>query len=144
MQSTAYRNARVTVEWPYEDHIPAIRCPITGMVVSLGYSPDQEPGTDAPLTPTDEKCPTLMFRFNSHLGMEYMRPELEQAVADKKRELVESGEFDDEEDLDDLEVISEYLDDLGEAPLIIDMPTYGLPGDGIVIGFDLARAVARD
>lgn len=144
MPSTIYDNALTTVEWPYEDHIPAIRCPITGMVVSLGFGPDQDPDQDKPLSPVEEKCPTLLFRYNYETGMEFIRSELANAILEKKRQLVEAGEAEDEEDLDDLEIISEHLEDLGQGPMIIDMPTFGLPGDGIVIGFDLARALPRD
>lgn len=140
MTTDVYRNALATITWPYEDRIPAIHCPVTGMPVSLGFGPEQDPAKDSPKNPADQDCPTLIFRYNYELGIEYIRPELAEAVATKKRQLVESGEADDESDLDDLEIISEHLDSLGNVPLIIDMPTYGLPGDGIVIGFDLARA----
>jgi len=143
MPSPTYENALTTVEWPHEDHIPAVRCPITGMVVSMGFAPEQNPATDSPMDPVDEKCPTLMFRYCYETGMEYIRPELAGAIEDRKGELVESGEFEDEADIDDLAVISDYLEDLGPAPMIIDMPTHGLPGDGIVVGLDLALAVTR-
>lgn len=141
MSKTAYENALVTVEWPYVDHNPAIHCPITGMIVSLGFGPDHDPNQDKPLSPVDEKCPTLLFRYNYEAGMEFIRSELASAILEKKRQLVEAGEAEDEEDLDDLEIISEHLEDLGLAPMILDLPTFGLPGDGIVIGLDLARAL---
>jgi len=143
MSKSVFENALTIVEWPYEEHIPAIRCPITGMVVSLGFGPEQDPDTDTPLEPADEKCPTLLFRYHHEIGMEYIRPELAGAIEKKKRELVESGEFEDEEDIYDLDVIFDHPDELGEVPMIIDMPTRGLPGDGIVIGLDLARALPR-
>jgi len=142
MNSRIYENALTTVEWPHEDHIPAILCPITGMVVSLGFRPEQDPNQDAPLSPVDEKCPTLLFRYNYETGMEFIRSELADVVLKKKRQLVEAGEAEDEEDLDDLTIISEHLEDLGQAPMILDMPTFGLPGDGIVLGLDLARALS--
>lgn len=139
MTSALYDNALTTVEWPHEDHIPAILCPITGMVVSLGFGPDQDPDEDKPLDPAEDKCPTLMFRFVYGVGFEYLHPDLARKIDEKKKELIAGGE--DEEDLDDFEIISEHLEDLGQAPMILDMPTFGLPGDGIVLGLDLARAL---
>ena len=144
MSRTAYDNAVVTVEWPYEDHIPALRCPITGMVISLGFGPKQNPETDSPQEPADEKCPTLLFRYNNEIGMEYVQPEFARIVEEKKQELVRSGEFKDAEDIDDFEVISDHLDDLGEAPMVMNIPTWGLPGQGIVIGLNLAQALSRE
>lgn len=142
MPSNTYELALTTVEWPAEDHIPAMRCPITGMVLSLGFGPDQNPDEDKPLEPAEDKCPTLMFRYVYETGMEYIHPELAEKIETKRKVLLAGGE--DEEDLDDFEIISEHLEDLGEAPMIIDMPTYALPGDGITIGLDLARALGRD
>lgn len=142
MKMSSYENSSVTVQWPHENHIPALRCPITGMVISLGFGPDQDPERDSPLQPADEKCPTLLFRYNYETGMEYVQEALSRTIADKKRELVESGEFEDEDDVGDIEVISEHIEDLGEAPLIIDVPTWGLPGDGIVVGLDLALPIS--
>ena len=139
MSSEIYTNALTTIEWPFEDHIPAIRCPITGMIVSEGFGPEQDPDQDAPLQPVDEKCPTLMFRYSPELGMEYIHPEL-QARMDSKREDLEKTEA-DVDLIDDSEIITDHLENLGEAPMIIDMPTAGLIGDGIVIGLDLARAI---
>ena len=139
MNSRIYENALTTVEWPHEDYIPAILCPITGMVVSLGFGPEQDPNQANPRSPEDEKCPTLLFRYNYETGMEFIRSELADAILEKKRQLVEAGEAEDEEDLDDLEIISEHLEDLGQAPMVIDMPTYALSGDGVTIGLDLAR-----
>lgn len=112
------------------------------MVVSLGFGPDQEPDEDIPLQPADEECPTLMFRFNYEVGFEYIHPELTERIEAKKKELIASGA--EEQDLDDFEILTEHLDDLGQAPMIIDMPTHALPGDGITIGFDLGRALPRD
>lgn len=140
MPTKSYEAALTTIEWPCEDHIPAIRCPITGMVVSLGFGPDQDPDQDGPLTPADGDCPTLMFRFHYEIGMEYLHPEMAALIAAKREELIAAGE--DEDDLDDFEIISEHLEDLGQAPMIIDMPTAGLLGDGVTIGLDLARALS--
>ena len=139
MPSKIYELALTTVEWPFEDHIPAIRCPITGMVVSLGFGPDQNPDQHEPLAPADADCPTLMFRYNYETGMEYLHPNMSATIATKREELIDSGK--DEDDLDDFEIISEHLDDLGQAPMIIDMSTAGLLGDGVTIGLDLARAL---
>lgn len=144
MEKSAYENALVTVEWPYENHIPAIRCPITGMVISLGFGPDQDPEADPPLEPSDEKCPTLLFRYNHGVGLEFAQEEFARTIANKKRKLVENGELEDEDDIDDFEVISEHLENLGEAPLIINLPTKGLPGDGVVLGLDLARVISNE
>lgn len=138
MHSTAYQNALTTVEWPDESRIPALRCPVTGMVVSMGFGPEQDPQDEAPLEPADEKCPTLLFRYSPELGFEYIESSLAEAIERKRSELIANGE--DEELLDDHEILTEHLDDFGAAPLIIDMPTRGLPGDGIVVGLDLARA----
>ena len=139
MPSKTYELALTTVEWPFEDHIPAIRCPITGMVVSLGFGPDQDPDQDEPLAPADADCPTLMFRYHYETGMEYLQPELAAMIAARREALITAGEHED--DLDDFEIISEHLDDLGQAPMIIDMPTAGMPGDGVTVGLDLARAL---
>jgi hypothetical protein len=111
------------------------------MVVALGYGPDQDPDSDAPLAPADADCPTLLFRYSAEVGMEFIRPELADRVAEKKLHLVEQGEADDPDEIDDLEVISEHLKDLGEALMIIDLPMRHLPGDRIVIGLDLAKAI---
>lgn len=142
MTTTAYENALTTIAWPFEDHVPAIRCPLTGMVVALGFGPGQNPDGDSPLAPTDEKCPTLLFRYCYETGMEFVRPELAEQIERKKQELVNQGEAGDPEDLDDLEIIADHLEDLGEAPMVIDMPMRYLPGDGIVVGLDLARAIS--
>jgi len=138
MYSTTYKNALSIVEWPDESRIPALRCPVTGMVVSTGFGPGQDPDRDAPLEPVDEECPSLLFRYSPELGFDYIEPGLAEAIERRRSELIARGE--DEELLDDHEVVTEHLDDLGEAPLIIDMTTRGLPGDGIVVGLDLARA----
>ncbi|TVQ32587.1 MAG: hypothetical protein EA370_12290 [Wenzhouxiangella sp.] len=139
MSGKNHQDALVTVPWPREDHILALRCPVTGMVVSEGFGPDQDPDRDTPLQPVDKQCPTLLFRYNYEAGMEYVEAGLAEKIADKRQELAEAGE--DEDLLDDFEIITEHLDKLGEAPLIIDMPTEGLTGDGITIGLDLARAI---
>jgi len=141
MPSKTYESALTTIECPREDHIPAIRCPITGMVVSLGFGPEQDPDQDEPVTPSDDGCPTLMFRFHYEIGLEYLHPELAATIAEKRKQLIAAAEHED--DLDDFEIISEHLEDLGQAPLIIDMPTAGLPGDGVMVGLDLARALPR-
>lgn len=141
MPTTAYENALTTVAWPFEDHVPAIRCPLTGLVVALGFGPDQDPDQDTPLTPADGDCPTLLFRYLYETGMEFIRPELAERIERKKTELVDQGEFEDPEDIDDLEVISEHLEDVGESLMVIDVPMRDLPGDGVVIGLDLARAI---
>ena len=142
MYSEIYTNALTTVEWPDESHIPALRCPITGMVVSDGFGPDQDPDRDTPLKSVDEKCPTLMFRYMPELGMDYIHPDI-QARIDKKRAELENTQADIDQ-IDDFEIITDHLEDLGEAPMIIDMPIAGMIGDEIVIGLDLARAIARD
>ncbi len=139
MPSKTYELALTILEWPFEDHIPAIRCPITGMVVSLGFGPDQNPDQDEPLAPADADCPTLMFRYHYETGMEYLRPDLAATIAARREELIAAGEHED--DLHDFEIISEHLDNLGQAPMIIDMPTAGMPGDGVTVGLDLARAL---
>ena len=141
MPSNTYESARSTIDWPFEDHIPAIRCPITGMVISLGFAADQDPDEDAPLEPADGDCPTLLFRINYETGAEYLHPEFARKIAERKQALEALNG--DECDLDELEIISEHMDDLGIAPLVIDMPTQGLMGDGVVIGLDLARAFPR-
>ena len=142
MYSEIYAKALTTVEWPDESYIPALRCPITGMVVSEGFGPDQDRHRDAPLQPVDEKCPTLMFRYMPELGIDYIHPDL-QARIDSKRAELEKTEADIDL-IDDFEIITDHLEDLGEAPMIIDMPTAGLIGDRIVIGLDLARAIPGD
>ena len=141
MPSHTYELALTTIEWPREGHIPAIRCPITGMIVSIGFGPDQDPDEDAPLTPADGDCPTLMFRYLYETGMEYLHPELAAKIDTKRKELRTAGE--DQAELDDFELITEYIDDLGQAPMIIDMSTAGIIGDGITIGFDLGRALPQ-
>ena len=75
MPSKTYQLALTTVEWPFEDPIPAIRCPISGIVVSLGFGSDQDPDQDELLAPADGDFPTLMFRYHYETGMEYMHPE---------------------------------------------------------------------
>lgn len=138
MPSTHYQNALVTVPWPHDDHIPALRCPVTGMVVSEGFGPDQDPDRDSPLQPADEQCPTLLFRYHYELGLEYVEAGLAEKIAEKRGELIAAGE--DEDLLDDFEIITDHLQDLGEALLVIDMPTKYLTGDGVTVGVDLAIA----
>ena len=141
MPSKTYESARSTIEWPFEDHIPALRCPITGQVIALGFAADQDPDEDEPLAPADGDCPTLMFRYHYEIGMEYIHPELEAMITAKREELIAAGKHED--DLDDFEIISERLEGLGTAPMIIDMPTAGLTGDGVTVGLDLRRAFPR-
>lgn len=140
MQNKLDRKARITVSWPYEDHIPALRCPLTGMVVSEGFGPDQDPETDSPLQPVDAQCPTLLFRYHYELGLEYVEAGLAAQIESKRQELIDAGE--DEDLLDDFEIITDHLESLGRAVMIIDMPTEGLIGDGVTIGLDLARAIS--
>ena len=142
MSGTAYENALVTVAWPYEDHVPAIRCPITGDVVSMGYGSDQNPDRDPPLQPADENCPTLLFRYHYELGLEYVEAGLAEAIRQKRQELIDAGENNDLPD--DFEIITDHLETLGETPLVIDMPTKFLIGDGVTVGLDLARALSHE
>ena len=142
MPSEIYAKALTTVEWPDESYIPALHCPITGMVVSDGFGPDQDPDRDPPLQAVDQKCPTLMFRYMPELGMDYIHPDV-QARIDSKRAELENTQTDIDL-LDDFEIITDHLEDLGEAPMIIHMPIAGMIGDEIVIGLDLAGAIARD
>jgi len=84
MPSNTCELALTTVEWPHEDHIPAIRCPITGMVVFLGFGSDHNPDEDSPLEPADGECPTLMFRFVHGVGFEDLRPDLAERSTRRK------------------------------------------------------------
>lgn len=114
MYSTTYENALSVVEWPDESRIPALRCPVTGMVVSMGFGPEQDRQDEAPLEPADEKCPTLLFRYSPELGFDYIESGLAEAIERRRDELIAQGE--DEELLDDHEIVTEHLDDLGKAP----------------------------
>ena len=142
MYSEIYAKALTTVEWPDESHILALRCPITGMVVSDGFGPDQDPDRDTALQAVDEKCPTLMFRYMPELGIDYIHPDFQTRIDSKRAELEKTDA--DIELIDDFEIITDHLEDLGEAPMIIHMPIAGMIGDEIVIGLDLARALPQD
>lgn len=135
---TAFEKALVTIEWEHGAPPPALRCPITGKVVLIGYDPVSGAYVDGVEEPDFASIPTVLFHYISEVGhFDFIRDDLAEAIEKKRAELGEDGE-----DMDDFEILSEHLESIGKVPLIFNLITYGMacgPVSGSVyVGLDLA------
>jgi hypothetical protein len=135
---TAFEKALVTIEWEHGAPPPALRCPITGKVVLIGYDPVSGAYVDGVEEPDFTSIPTVLFHYISEVGhFDFIRDDLAEAIEKKRAELGEDGE-----DMDDFEILSEHLESIGKVPLIFNLITYGMacgPVSGSVyVGLDLA------
>ena len=146
-RETAFYSALTTIDWPFNAKPPVIRCPITGMVVGAGYDPSSGANADEYSEPDHEKVPTLMFSYIPEVGeFDFIRPELMEAIESKHAELVKADP--ENEDLDDFDILTDHLGNLGECPLVFEVVTTGMAcgpvTSSVYIGLDLARANTHD
>lgn len=135
---TAFEKALVTIEWEHGAPPPALRCPITGEVVLIGYDPATGAYVDGVEEPDFASIPTVLFSYIPEVGdFDFIRDDLAKAIEQKRADLGDDGE-----DLDDFEILSEHLETIGKVPLVFNLITYGMacgPVSGSVyVGLDLA------
>ena len=135
---TAFDKALVTLDWEHGAPPPALRCPITGKVVLIGYDPVSGEFVDGVVEPDFASIPTVLFHYISEVGdFDYIRDDLAEAIEKKRAALGDEGE-----DMDDFEILSEHLEAIGRVPVIFNLITHGMacgPVSGSVyVGLDLA------
>jgi len=136
--TSAYASAAIDIDWPFDAPPPALRCPITGKVVVLGYDPASGEMSDEAEKPDWANIPTVLFHFIPEVGeFDFIRPELQKKIEEKRAEMGEEAE-----DLDDFEILTEFVEEIGTTPLIFCLNTSGMANGPITvsvhIGLDLA------
>ena len=148
-KSSAFENALVDIDWDTGAPPPALRCPITGKVIMYGYDPvTTEVGVDDYKEPEWASIPTVLFHYIGEVGeFDYIRPELQAAIDEKRKEMIAAASGDDAElieNMSEFEILSEHLESLGEVPLVFRLTTHGIACGpihaSVYVGLDLAAA----
>ena len=66
--------------------------------------------------------------------MDYISDEFQHHVKTTRDGLPNSS------DLEDIEVITEHMQNFGSAPLVLEVSVHGVPGDIEIVALDLAKA----
>ena len=150
---TPFQRALVDIDWDTGAPPPAIKCPITGEVVVYGFDPvTAEVGEEDYVEPDWESIPTVLFHYIPEVGeFDYIRPSLQAAIDEKRQALLSAANADEVEsieDLSDFEILTDYLDDLGEVPLVIRLTTHGIAcgpvSSSVCVGLDLAALANKN
>ena len=136
-EQNAFSAALVELEWDSDDP-PALHCPITGKVVAIGYDPETGDSFDGQQEPKWETIPTVVFHYCPEVGeFSYIKPLLQKTIEEKRHELGEEAE-----DLEDFEILTEYVESLGKVPLVFALTTHGMAtgpvSSTVYVGLDLA------
>jgi hypothetical protein len=136
-EESAFNRALVSIDWGFGAPIPVLRCPITGKVIMSGYNSTNE---DEPVLAKWEEVPTVLFHYLPEVGeFDYTVPALQAKIDHKRTEL-----GDEAEELSDFNVFEEYIESLGEVPLVFCVTTSGMAcgpiSESVYVGLDLAAA----
>ena len=132
------------IDWEEADPC-LLRCPITGAVVTARYDFWSEEFTDE--EPNWSGVPTVLFHYIPEIGeFDYIRPELQAKIDQKRHEI--ANDSDDDEELDNFEILQEHVTSIGKVPLIFQIETQELACMGVgepltstvYVGLDLAAA----
>lgn len=143
---SAFEDALVDIDWDTSAPPPALRCPITGKVIMYGYDPvTTEVGADDYQEPDWANIPTVLFHYIDEIGeFDFIRPELQAAIDAKRQEMSAAATADDIElieDMSDFEILAEYVESLGDVPLVFRLTTHGVACGpvhaSVYVGLDL-------
>src|SRR5262245_5189650 len=130
-QESAFTKALVPIRWD-NDPMPVLRCPITGKVIVAGYDPAIGEVDEGILHPEWKDVPTVLFHCIPEVGQfDYITPELQAKIDQKREELSEEAE-----DLDDFDILEEHVESLGKVPLVFLL--IDPVGTQLYVGLDLA------
>lgn len=138
-KQSAFANATVKIDWNFGAPAPAIRCPISGEIVLVGYDPATGELADGVEEPKWGDIPTVLFHYLDEVGeFDYINPQLAERINQVRSTLTDE----DSEDFHDFDILVSLVDDLGNVPVIFELTTYGFaPGpitSTIWVGLDLA------
>ena len=147
-KDTAFKQAVVNIEWPFNAPPPVLRCPITGQVVLQGYDPvtGEDTGFDVP---DWEAVPTVTFCYLPEVEeFQYITPALESKIAATREALLERATPDEKLDIEllsDFEILESHVEAIGEVPLVFCLTTSGMAcgpvSSSVYVGLDLAAVV---
>lgn len=129
----------ITIDWFLDSAPPVFRCPVSGAVIHPGHDPRISDDPQDYVEPQYEEASTLLFAFPTVVGeFDFIQPELQQAIDEKRSALIKSDSGN--ENLSDFDILVEHLEKLGDIPVIYEIRLGAGPvQDTVYLGLDLYR-----
>lgn len=123
-QRKGFEERIINIDWPFNAPPPALRCLVTGEVISAGFedlaSVEQGEHIDEP---DYESIPTVLFAFLGNISeFLYLRDDIKEMIA-QSREASNAG---DVQDIDDFEVLKREFYRLDDSVVVIELNTGGM------------------